>query len=69
MVTAEECRYVARKYFALAVSSECEGAREKAIIQGEEWTAHARYWTESKASLTAPTFDEMKVTSVIPYRF
>lgn len=68
-MNSEECRDIARKYFALGVKSNSASEREQAIIQGEEWMTHWRYWTESMASLPAPLFNDALPTPTIPYRF
>lgn len=68
-MTAEECRDVARRYFAIAVRCECDKARERAIVQGETWMGHWRYWTPATASLASPIFEEPEHNPVVPYRF
>ena len=68
-MTNEECREVARKYFALAVKSNSAEEREQAIVRGEEWMTHWRYWSTSKANLIPPIFDDTPSDPVLPYHF
>ena len=67
-MTADGCREIARRYFAVAVSSDDDVLRERLLVKGEAWMTRWRYWTDSMAGVEAPEPEqEARVANTRPY--
>lgn len=69
-MTADECREIARRYFAVAIACDDDKLRERLLVKGEEWMSNWRFWSDSMAGMQGPIPEqEAQPTPVRPYRF
>lgn len=67
-MTAQECREIARRYFAVAIACDDDNLRERLLVKGEEWLANWRFWTDGMAGMDAPEPEQdARAANVRPY--
>jgi hypothetical protein len=68
-MTADECRNIARRYFAVAIACDDDQIRERLLAKGEAWMANWRFWSDSMSFLAAPEPErEARPSPVRPWR-